>query len=132
MKWRSSSSASQGWTSIASLLDRVSKLENAIKSGVKVQPTQTAVPAPKEEYIPKDEPKPQPKAEPTPVPMPEPELTPVEEEPPVREQQPVVETPPVEHKTAPPVVNQTKPWNLHNGAILWMFCTGQTFRCLVC
>lgn len=91
--------------SIASLLDRVSKLENAIKSGVKVQPTQTAVPAPKEEYIPKDEPKPQPKAEPTPVPMPEPEPTPVEEEPSVREQQPVVETPPVEHKTAPPVAN---------------------------
>lgn len=91
--------------SIASLLDRVSKLENAIKSGVKVQPTQTAVPAPKEEYIPKDEPKPQPKAEPTPVPMPEPEPTPVEEEPPVQEQQPVVETPPVEHKTAPPVAN---------------------------
>lgn len=91
--------------SIASLLDRVSKLENAIKSGVKVQPTQTAVPAPKEEYVPKDEPKPQPKAEPTPVPMPEPELTPVEEEPPVQEQQPVVETPPVEHKTAPPVAN---------------------------
>ena len=91
--------------SIASLLDRVSKLENAIKSGVKVQPTQTAVPAPKEEYIPKDEPKPQPKAEPTPVPMPEPEPTPVEEELPVQEQQPVVETPPVEHKTAPPVAN---------------------------
>lgn len=91
--------------SIASLLDRVSKLENAIKSGVKVQPTQTAVPAPKEEYVPKEEPKPQPKAEPTPVPMPEPEPTPVEEEPPVREQQPVVETPPVEHKTAPPVAN---------------------------
>ena len=91
--------------SIASLLDRVSKLENAIKSGVKVQPTQTAVPAPKEEYVPKDEPKPQPKAEPTPVPMPEPEPTPVEEEPPVKEQQPVVETPPVEHKTAPPVAN---------------------------
>ena len=91
--------------SIASLLDRVSKLENAIKSGVKVQPTQTAVPAPKEEYIPKDEPKPKPKAEPTPVPMPEPEPTPVEEEPPVQEQQPVVETPPVEHKTAPPVAN---------------------------
>ena len=87
--------------SIASLLDRVSKLENAIKSGVKVQPTQTAVPAPKEEYVPKEEPKPQPKAEPTPEPMPEP--TPVEEEPPVQEQQPVVETPPVEHKTAPPV-----------------------------
>ena len=91
--------------SIASLLDRVSKLENAIKSGVKVQPTQTAVSAPKEEYIPKDEPKPQPKAEPTPVPMPEPEPTPVEEEPSVQEQQPVVETPPVEHKTAPPVAN---------------------------
>lgn len=91
--------------SIASLLDRVSKLENAIKSGVKVQPTQTAVPAPKEEYVPKDEPKPQPKAEPTPVPMPEPEPTPVEEEPPVKEQQPVVETPPVVHKTAPPVAN---------------------------
>lgn len=87
--------------SIASLLDRVSKLENAIKSGVKVQPTQTAVPAPKEEYVPKEEPKPQPKAEP----MPEPEPTPVEEEPPVQEQQPVVETPPVEHKTAPPVAN---------------------------
>ena len=91
--------------SIASLLDRVSKLENAIKSGVKVQPTQTAVPAPKEEYISKDEPKPQPKAEPTPVPMPEPEPTTVEEEQPVQEQQPVVETPPVEHKTAPPVAN---------------------------
>ena len=91
--------------SIASLLDRVSKLENAIKSGVKVQPTQTAVPAPKEEYVPKEEPKPQPKAEPTPEPMPEPEPTPVGEEPPVREQQPVVETPPVEHKTAPPVAN---------------------------
>ena len=91
--------------SIASLLDRVSKLENAIKSGVKVQPTQTAVPAPKEEYVLKEEPKPQPKAEPTPVPMPEPEPTPVEEEPSVQEQQPVVETPPVEHKTAPPVAN---------------------------
>ncbi len=89
--------------SIASLLDRVSKLENAIKSGVKVQPTQTAVPAPKEEYVPREEPKPQPKAEPTPEPTPEPETTPVEEEPPVQEQQPVVETPPVEHKTAPPV-----------------------------
>lgn len=89
--------------SIASLLDRVSKLENAIKSGVKVQPTQTAVPAPKEEYVPREEPKPQPKAEPTPEPTPEPEHTPVEEEPPVQEQQPVVETPPVEHKTAPPV-----------------------------
>lgn len=89
--------------SIASLLDRVSKLENAIKSGVKVQPTQTAVPAPKEEYVPREEPKPQPKAEPTPESTPEPEPTPVEEEPPVQEQQPVVETPPVEHKTAPPV-----------------------------
>lgn len=89
--------------SIASLLDRVSKLENAIKSGVKVQPTQTAVPAPKEEYVPREEPKPQPKAEPTPEPTPEPETTPVEEEPPVQEQQPVVETPPVEHKTALPV-----------------------------
>lgn len=91
--------------SIASLLDRISKLENAIKSGVKVPPTQTAVPAPKEEYVPKEEPKPQPKAEPIPAPMPEPEPTPVEEEPPVQEQQPVVETPPVEHKTAPPVAN---------------------------
>ena len=89
--------------SIASLLDRVSKLENAIKSGVKVQPTQTAVPAPKEEYVPREETKPQPKAEPTPEPTPEPETTPVEEEPPVQEQQPVVETPPVEHKTALPV-----------------------------
>lgn len=89
--------------SIASLLDRVSKLETAIKSGVKVQPTQTAVPAPKEEYVPREEPKPQPKAEPTPEPTPEPEPTPVEEQPPVQEQQPVVETPPVEHKTAPPV-----------------------------
>lgn len=89
--------------SIASLLDRVSKLENAIKSGVKVQPMQTAVPAPKEEYVPREEPKPQPKAEPIPEPTPEPEPTSVEEEPPVQEQQPVVETPPVEHKTAPPV-----------------------------
>ena len=89
--------------SIASLLDRVSKLENAIKSGVKVQPMQTAVPAPKEEYVPREEPKPQPKAEPTPEPTPDPEPTPVEEDPPVQEQQPVVETPPVEHKTAPPV-----------------------------
>lgn len=91
--------------SIASLLDRVSKLENAIKSGVKVQPTQTAVPAPKEEYVTKEEPKPQQKAEPTPEPTPEPEPTPIEEEPPVQEQQPVVETPPIEHKTAPPAAN---------------------------
>lgn len=91
--------------SIASLLDRVSKLENAIKNGVKVQPIQTAVPALKEEYVPMEEPKSQPKAESTPEPMPEPETTPVEEEPPVQEQQPVVETPPVEHKTAPPVAN---------------------------
>ena len=91
--------------SIASLLDRVSKLENAIKSGVKVQPTQTAVPAPKEEYVPKEEPKPQPKAEPTSAPMPEPEPTPVEEEPPVQEQQPVVETPPIEHRSAQPAAN---------------------------
>ena len=89
--------------SIASLLDRVSKLESVIKSGVKVQPTQTAVAVPKEEYVPREESKPQPKAEPTPEPTPEPEPTPVEEEPPVQEQQPVVETPPVEHKTAPPV-----------------------------
>lgn len=91
--------------SIASLLDRVSKLENAIKSGVKVQPTQTAVPAPKEEYVPREEPKPQPKAEPTPESTPEPEPTPVEEEPPVQEQQPVVETPPVEHRSAQPAAN---------------------------
>lgn len=91
--------------SIASLLDRISKLENAIKSGVKVQPIQTAVSAPKEEYVPREEPKPQPKAEPTPEPSPEPEPTPVEKESPVQEQQPVVETPPVEHKTAPPVAN---------------------------
>lgn len=91
--------------SIASLLDRVSKLENTIKNGVKVQPIQTAVSAPKEEYVPMEEPKSQPKAEPTLEPMPEPEPTPVEEEPPVQEQQPVVETPPVEHKTAPPVAN---------------------------
>ncbi len=91
--------------SIASLLDRISKLENAIKSGVKVQPIQTAVSAPKEEYVPREEPKPQPKAEPTPEPSPEPEPTPVEKESPIQEQQPVVETPPVEHKTAPPVAN---------------------------
>lgn len=91
--------------SIASLLDRISKLENSVKNGIKVQPTQTAVPAPKEEYVPKEEPKPQPKAEPTPEPTPEPEPTPVEEEPPVQEQQPVVETPPIEHKTAPPAAN---------------------------
>ena len=91
--------------SIASLLDRVSKLENAIKSGVKIQPTQTAVPAPKEEYVPKEEPKPQPKAKPTPEPTPEPETTPVEEEPPVQEQPPVVETPPIEHRSAQPAAN---------------------------
>ena len=91
--------------SIASLLDRVSKLENAIKSGVKVQPTQTAVPAPKEEYVPKEEPKPQPKAKPTPEPTPEPETTPVEEEPPVQEQPPVVETPPIEHRSAQSAAN---------------------------
>lgn len=88
--------------SIASLLDRVSKLETAIKSGVKVQPTQTAVPAPKEEYVPKEEPKPQPKAEPTPVPIPEPEMTPTEPEQPAKEELPVVETPPIEHKPTQP------------------------------
>lgn len=93
--------------SIASLLDRVSKLETAIKSGVKVQTapvqTQVSTPEPKAEYIPKEEAKVEPKTEQPIVPEPAVEPTPTEPEQPTKEEPPVVETPPVEHKTAPPV-----------------------------
>ena len=94
--------------SIASLLDRVSKLENAIKSGVKIQTapvqTQVSTPEPKAEYIPKEEAKVEPKTEQQISPEPAVEPAPTEPEQPTKEEQPpVVETPPVEHKTAPPV-----------------------------
>lgn len=92
--------------SIASLLDRVSKLETVIKSGVKVQTapvqTQVSTPEPKTEYIPKEEAKVEPKTEQPIVPEPAVEPTPVEEEVPVQEQPPVVETPPIEHKPTQP------------------------------
>ena len=96
--------------SITSLLDRVSKLENAIKSGVKVQTvpvqTQVSTPEPKAEYIPKEEAKVEPKTEQPIVPEPAVEPAPTEPEQPAKEEQPpVVETPPIEHKTAPPIAN---------------------------
>lgn len=96
--------------SIASLLDRISKLENSVKNGIKVQtaPIQTQVssPEPKAEYIPKEEAKVEPKTEQPIVPEPAVEPAPTEPEQPAKEEQPpVVETPPIEHKTAPPAAN---------------------------
>ncbi len=96
--------------SIASLLDRISKLESAVKNGVTVQPapvqTQASTPEPKIEYIQKEEPKSEPKAEQSVAPEPVDEPTHAEPEQPLTEEQPpVVETPPVEHKAAQPVVN---------------------------
>ena len=96
--------------SIASLLDRISKLENSVKNGVKVQTapvqTQVSTPEPKAEYIPKEEAKVEPKTEQPIVPEPAVEPAPTEPEQPAKEEQPpVVETPPVEHKTAPPAAN---------------------------
>ena len=96
--------------SIASLLDRISKLENSVKNGIKVQTapvqTQVSTPEPKAEYIPKEEAKVEPKTEKPIVPEPAVEPTPTEPEQPAKEEQPpVVETPPIEHKTAPPAAN---------------------------
>lgn len=96
--------------SIASLLDRISKLENAFKNGVTVQSapvqTQASTTEPKTEYIQKEEPKAKPKAEQPANPEPVVESAHIEPEQPVREEQPpVIETPPVEHKTAQPVAN---------------------------
>lgn len=95
--------------SIASLLDRISKLENSVKNGVKVQTapvqTQVSTPEPKAEYIPKEEAKVEPKTEQPIVPEPAVEPAPTEPEQPAKEEPPVVETPPIEHKTAPPIAN---------------------------
>ena len=96
--------------SITSLLDRISKLENAIKSGVKVQTapvqTQVSTPEPKAEYIPKEEAKVEPKTEQQISPEPAVEPTPTEPEQPTKEEQPpVVETPPVEHRSTQPAAN---------------------------
>lgn len=95
--------------SIASLLDRISKLENSVKNGIKVQTapvqTQVSTPEPKTEYIPKEEAKVEPKTEQPIVPEPAVEPAPTEPEQPAKEEPPVVETPPVEHKTAPPAAN---------------------------
>lgn len=95
--------------SIASLLDRISKLENSVKNGIKVQTapvqTQVSTPEPKAEYIPKEEAKVEPKTEQPIVPEPAVEPAPTEPEQPAKEEPPVVETPPVEHKTAPPAAN---------------------------
>lgn len=95
--------------SIASLLDRISKLENSVKNGIKVQTapvqTQVSTPEPKAEYIPKEEAKVEPKTKQPIVPEPAVEPAPTEPEQPAKEEPPVVETPPVEHKTAPPAAN---------------------------
>lgn len=96
--------------SIASLLDRISKLENAVKNGVKVQAasvqTQVSTPEPKAEYIPKEEPKIEPKTEQSVAPEPAVEPVPAEPEQPAREEQPpVVETPPIEHRPTQPAAN---------------------------
>lgn len=95
--------------SIASLLDRISKLENSVKNGIKVQTApvqiQVSTPEPKAEYIPKEEAKVEPKTEQPIVPEPAVEPAPTEPEQPAKEEPPVVETPPIEHKTAPPAAN---------------------------
>lgn len=82
--------------SIASLLDRISKLENAVKNGVNIQtaPVQTQVSTPetKAEYVPNEEPT-------TEVETQQPITDEVTPEPTLLEpEQPVVETPPVEHR----------------------------------
>lgn len=96
--------------SIAYLLDRISKLENAIKSGTKIQTapvqTQVSTPEPKAEYIPKEEAKVEPKTEQQISPEHAVEPAPTEPEQPTKEEQPpVVETPPIEHRSAPPIAN---------------------------
>lgn len=95
--------------SIASLLDRISKLENSVKNGIKVQTApvqiQVSTPEPKAEYIPKEEAKVEPKTEQPIVPEPAVEPAPTKPEQPTKEEPPIVETPPVEHKTAPPISN---------------------------
>lgn len=96
--------------SIASLLDRISKLENSVKNGTKIQTapvqTQVSTPEPKAEYIPKEEAKVEPKTEQQISPEHAVEPAPTEPEQPTKEEQPpVVETPPVEHRSAPPIAN---------------------------
>ena len=96
--------------SIASLLDRISKLENSVKNGTKIQTapvqTQVSTPEPKAEYIPKEEAKVEPKTEQQISPEHAVEPAPTEPEQPTKEEQPpVVETPPIEHRSAPPIAN---------------------------
>lgn len=96
--------------SIASLLDRISKLENSVKNGTKIQTapvqTQVSTPEPKAEYIPKEEAKVKPKTEQPISPEPAVEPAPTEPEQPTKEEQPpVVETPPIEHRSAQPAAN---------------------------
>ena len=96
--------------SIASLLDRISKLENSVKNGTKIQTapiqTQVSTPEPKAEYIPKEEAKVEPKTEQPISPEPAVKPAPTEPEQPTKEEQPpVVETPPIEHRSAQPVAN---------------------------
>lgn len=96
--------------SIASLLDRISKLENSVKNGTKIQTapvqTQVSTPEPKAEYIPKEEAKVEPKTEQQISPEHAVEPAPTEPEQPTKEEQPpVVETPPIEHRSAQPAAN---------------------------
>lgn len=91
---------------IDSLLDRLSKLENAVKNGVTAQHTQSSESAPRVEYKPEEKQNTQKPTEPMPVSEP-----PINEpEPVVMQEQPEISQAPAEQRTAQPSSssNETK------------------------
>lgn len=91
---------------IDSLLDRLSKLENAVKNGVTAQHTQSSEPVPRVEYRPEEKQNTQKPTEPMPVSEP-----PINEpEPVVMQEQPEISQAPAEQRTAQPSSsgNETK------------------------
>ncbi len=91
---------------IDSLLDRLSKLENAVKNGATAQHTQSSEPVPRVEYRPEEKQNTQKPTEPMPVSEP-----PINEpEPVVMQEQPEISQAPAEQRTAQPSSsgNETK------------------------
>lgn len=91
---------------IDSLLDRLSKLENAVKNGVTAQHTQSSEPVPRVEYRPEEKQNTQKPTEP--IPVSEPPKN--EPEPVVMQEQPEISQAPAEQRTAQPSSsgNETK------------------------
>ena len=91
---------------IDSLLDRLSKLENAVKNGVTAQHTQSSEPVPRVEYRPEEKQNTQKPTEP--IPVSEPPIN--EPEPVVMQEQPEISQAPAEQRTAQPSSsgNETK------------------------